>query len=303
MFAASTAIDPELLVLDEILGVGDAYFAQKSFERIREMCDDSGTTVLLVSHDIYAAARLCERMVWLDRGRVLFDGRTQEAMRAYENSVREQEESRLRARKLLAAEALAPAAPSALVEVVARAPMTEAVAFARIAVATADGAEVELPRHAADAFDEGGAAHLVRENGNWAERGRRGGRAPRAGDEGLRLARSTRSRASRACRTPSGIARVACTYRAPAGTLLRLACFDGAGREVARRGACVRPDGQWREATIDARLRGARREPRRSGPSGRTASRSSTRASWTRPGARSSSSSTAGRCACSWTTA
>ena len=169
MFAASTAIDPELLVLDEILGVGDAYFAQKSFERIREMCDESGTTVLLVSHDIYAAARLCERMVWLDRGRVLFDGRTQEAMRAYENSVREQEESRLRARKLLAAEALAPAAPSALVEIVARAPMTEAVPIARIAVTTAAGAEVELPVTRAGAFDEGGAPTSCGENGNWAD--------------------------------------------------------------------------------------------------------------------------------------
>ena len=55
-FAASTAITPELLVIDEILSVGDAYFAQKSFERIRQMCAAQSTTVLLVSHDIYSAS-------------------------------------------------------------------------------------------------------------------------------------------------------------------------------------------------------------------------------------------------------
>ncbi|MCO7610379.1 polysaccharide ABC transporter ATP-binding protein [Pseudomonas chlororaphis] len=100
MFATSTAISPELLVLDEILGVGDAYFANKSFERIREMTEESGTTVLLVSHDVYSASKLCNRMIWMDRGSVLMDGRSDEVIRAYEHSVRLQEEARLRAKAL-----------------------------------------------------------------------------------------------------------------------------------------------------------------------------------------------------------
>ncbi|WP_271106190.1 polysaccharide ABC transporter ATP-binding protein [Pseudomonas tohonis] len=100
MFATSTAISPELLVLDEILGVGDAYFANKSFERIREMAEESGTTVLLVSHDVYSAAKLCDRMIWMDRGSVLLDGRSDEVIRAYEHSVRLQEEARLRAKAI-----------------------------------------------------------------------------------------------------------------------------------------------------------------------------------------------------------
>ncbi|MDW3713328.1 MULTISPECIES: polysaccharide ABC transporter ATP-binding protein [unclassified Pseudomonas] len=100
MFATSTAISPELLVLDEILGVGDAYFANKSFERIREMAEESGTTVLLVSHDVYSAAKLCNRMIWMDRGSVLLDGRSDEVIRAYEHSVRLQEEARLRAKAI-----------------------------------------------------------------------------------------------------------------------------------------------------------------------------------------------------------
>ena len=52
MFSTATAITPELLVLDEVLGVGDAYFAQKSYERIRELTDGAGSTLLLVTHDV-----------------------------------------------------------------------------------------------------------------------------------------------------------------------------------------------------------------------------------------------------------
>src|SRR5437763_15088983 len=74
MFATSTAISPDLLVLDEVLGVGDAYFAHKSYERIRELCDQNGATAVLVTHDIYGAVKICSRIIWIDRGRVLFDG-------------------------------------------------------------------------------------------------------------------------------------------------------------------------------------------------------------------------------------
>lgn len=105
MFATSTAISPELLVLDEILGVGDAYFANKSFERIREMTEESGTTVLLVSHDVYSASKLCNRMIWMDRGSVLMDGRSDEVIRSYEHSVRLQEEARLRAKAVASKQA------------------------------------------------------------------------------------------------------------------------------------------------------------------------------------------------------
>ncbi|MBX9903484.1 MAG: ABC transporter ATP-binding protein [Burkholderiales bacterium] len=96
MFATSTVIEPELLILDEILGVGDAYFSNKSFDRIREMCAGGRTTVLLVSHDIYSASRISDRMVWLDGGRVIADGPASNVMKAYEDSIRVQEESRLR---------------------------------------------------------------------------------------------------------------------------------------------------------------------------------------------------------------
>lgn len=100
MFAASTAIAPEILVLDEILGVGDAYFARKSFDRIKDICEKKGTTVLLVSHDVYSASQLCDRMIWLERGRVALDRDCVSVIHAYENSIRHQEEDRLRQRRL-----------------------------------------------------------------------------------------------------------------------------------------------------------------------------------------------------------
>src|SRR6266536_6198862 len=74
MFATSTAITPHILVLDEVLGVGDAYFAQKSYERMRELCEAQGTTLLLVTHDVYSALKIASRIVWIDRGRILMDG-------------------------------------------------------------------------------------------------------------------------------------------------------------------------------------------------------------------------------------
>jgi ABC-type polysaccharide/polyol phosphate transport system ATPase subunit len=104
MFATATVVAPDILVLDEVLGVGDAYFTRKSFERINEMSRREGATLLLVSHDIYTSARICERMIWLEKGRVVFDGEPKEAIKAYEDSIRLQEEARLRAKSLLALE-------------------------------------------------------------------------------------------------------------------------------------------------------------------------------------------------------
>jgi ABC-type polysaccharide/polyol phosphate transport system ATPase subunit len=103
MFSASTAITPDLLVLDEVLGVGDAYFAHKSYERIRGLSAASGTTLLLVTHDVYTAAKVCDRMIWLDHGRILIDDVPDLVINAYEDSIRRQEERRLRLKRLAGA--------------------------------------------------------------------------------------------------------------------------------------------------------------------------------------------------------
>ena len=99
MFAAATTMQPELLVIDEVLSVGDAYFAQKSLERVKEMCALHHTTLLLVTHDIYSASQMCDRMIWIERGSVFADGPSIDVMRAYEESIRLQEERRLDAKR------------------------------------------------------------------------------------------------------------------------------------------------------------------------------------------------------------
>jgi lipopolysaccharide transport system ATP-binding protein len=102
MFATATVVAPDMLVLDEVLGVGDAYFTRKSFDRINEISQREGATLLLVSHDIYTSARICNRMIWLEKGKVLFDGDPKDAVKAYEDSIRLQEEARLRSKSMLA---------------------------------------------------------------------------------------------------------------------------------------------------------------------------------------------------------
>lgn len=101
MFAASTVIEPEVLVIDEVLGVGDAYFARKSYERIKALCAERNATLLLVSHDIYTASQICDRMIWIDRGRKIADGPCTVVMEAYERSIRRQEEMRLNRRAIV----------------------------------------------------------------------------------------------------------------------------------------------------------------------------------------------------------
>jgi lipopolysaccharide transport system ATP-binding protein len=100
MFATATTIAPSLLVIDEVLGVGDAYFARKSVDRIEALCRRDGTTLLLVTHDVYNASKLCDRMIWLDRGRIVVDGEPGDVVKVYEDSIRIQEEQRLRLKRL-----------------------------------------------------------------------------------------------------------------------------------------------------------------------------------------------------------
>lgn len=110
MFSTATCAEPDILVADEVLGVGDAYFAHKSFERVKRLVEARGTTFLLVTHNIYSALDVCERFIWLDQGRIVLDGAGTAVLEAYEQSIKEQEERRQHASKVRAA-AAALAAP------------------------------------------------------------------------------------------------------------------------------------------------------------------------------------------------
>jgi ABC-type polysaccharide/polyol phosphate transport system ATPase subunit len=81
-FAIATTIDPQILLLDEILSVGDAAFKQKCRERIREFWK-RGTTVVLVSHDLKSVIDHCTRVFWLDHGQILQAGEPEAVIAAY----------------------------------------------------------------------------------------------------------------------------------------------------------------------------------------------------------------------------
>jgi ABC-2 type transport system ATP-binding protein/lipopolysaccharide transport system ATP-binding protein len=81
-FAIAAEIRPEIIVVDEVLAVGDYEFQQRCLGRMSEM-HQTGRTVLFVTHDSGIMARLCSRVVWLDHGRVVADGPTDEVLSAY----------------------------------------------------------------------------------------------------------------------------------------------------------------------------------------------------------------------------
>lgn len=89
-FAVATAFRPEILIVDEALSVGDAYFQHKSFERIREF-RAAGTTLLLVSHDRAAIVSLCDRAILIDKGTIRMDGHPESVLDFYNAIIAEKE--------------------------------------------------------------------------------------------------------------------------------------------------------------------------------------------------------------------
>ena len=81
-FSIASMVSPDILIVDEILAVGDAAFQEKSYARMTELMSH-GTTVLLVSHNIDQIRKLCDRVVWLDHGNVVQIGDTATVCDAY----------------------------------------------------------------------------------------------------------------------------------------------------------------------------------------------------------------------------
>lgn len=98
-FAVATVARPDILIIDEILGAGDAYFIGKCLQRVREITAN-GTTVLFVSHDMSSALMLCTRGVWLHQGQVRLDGDMPLIARSYAAHIREEQELYLRSRTM-----------------------------------------------------------------------------------------------------------------------------------------------------------------------------------------------------------
>ena len=81
-FAVAAHLEPEVLLVDEVLAVGDAEFQRRCLGRMEDL-SSSGRTVLFVSHQMQAVSQLCERALWLDKGEVVLDGPSSEVVARY----------------------------------------------------------------------------------------------------------------------------------------------------------------------------------------------------------------------------
>jgi lipopolysaccharide transport system ATP-binding protein len=172
MFSAATMFAPDLLVIDEVLGVGDSYFQGKSFERIREICSTKGATLLLVTHDVFTASALCERMIWIDNGQVVIDADSPTVLKAYDAAIRQQEESRLRKKAMLNLQRLVEQQRDDLVPLVielrspTNTPSPAPVQIARIALVDGDKEVATAPIGESEAD---ASAKLITDSGAWGE--------------------------------------------------------------------------------------------------------------------------------------
>ena len=85
-FATNVSIQPEILIVDEALSVGDAEFRKKSSEKIKEIVTKDNVTFLFVTHSTEAAIQFCERGIVMNKGKMMFDGPVEEAAERYNNS-------------------------------------------------------------------------------------------------------------------------------------------------------------------------------------------------------------------------
>ena len=84
-FSVAIAVDPELLLIDEVLGVGDQAFFARCMEKIRSF-QAGGKTIVLASHSVDLLTMLCQKALWLERGRIVIQGAAAEVIAAYRAS-------------------------------------------------------------------------------------------------------------------------------------------------------------------------------------------------------------------------
>jgi lipopolysaccharide transport system ATP-binding protein len=87
-FSVAAHLEPEVLIVDEVLAVGDVSFQKKSIAKMRAV-GSSGRTVLFVSHDMHAITRLCSRAIWINDGRIKLDGEARSVVSEYLNELTE----------------------------------------------------------------------------------------------------------------------------------------------------------------------------------------------------------------------
>lgn len=86
-FATAINVDPEILIVDEVLAVGDIAFQFKCIEKMKEFAK-RGVTIIFVTHSMMSLYRFCERAIWIDKGRVVMDGTVEDVVPRYEDDIK-----------------------------------------------------------------------------------------------------------------------------------------------------------------------------------------------------------------------
>ena len=88
-FAITAILETEIMLIDEVLSVGDAKFKKKSFRKMKSLISDENRTVLIVSHSIETLQKLCTRVLWLHDGNLKMDGEPEKVLAAYDEFMSE----------------------------------------------------------------------------------------------------------------------------------------------------------------------------------------------------------------------
>ncbi len=83
-FSISAILETDIMLIDEVLSVGDAKFKKKSYKRMKELITDENRTVIIVSHDMKTVTDLCTKVLWINDGELVQYGETKEVLAAYE---------------------------------------------------------------------------------------------------------------------------------------------------------------------------------------------------------------------------
>jgi ABC-type polysaccharide/polyol phosphate transport system ATPase subunit len=98
-FAVAVCMEPDILVIDEALSVGDARFKKKCFDKMQELCSED-RTILLVTHAMGTVKKLCDRALWLHKGEVVMKDRSKEVVKHYTRFLQVNEDDELTAEEL-----------------------------------------------------------------------------------------------------------------------------------------------------------------------------------------------------------
>ncbi len=98
-FSITAILEADIMLVDEVLSVGDARFKRKSFQKMEELISDDDRTVVVVSHNSGTIRRLCTTVIWLHDGEILMEGPTEEVMDAYDEYMEKIEEEELPPKK------------------------------------------------------------------------------------------------------------------------------------------------------------------------------------------------------------